>query len=223
MIKSAEEFKSVVNTLCLDLAGANDHFELFRKLNRAREEEFERALSQSQTFWFLTLRAHLETAVFRLGRAYDQNPNNLGLKGFLEIVKAPPDFLKPTEFYRLDPVRLESEREWVSRDTNRLVRHLMKWRHKVYAHRDVQVTVSGDLARSYPITFDEVGELLRRGFDIVNHYNGVFLGAHFSRQILALDDYSKLLKTIEADLAAREARLEELRRAVLAEQENSQT
>jgi hypothetical protein len=87
-IKTPDEFKLYLQTVCFDLAGASDHYTLFRKLLEAKEGTYTRALSQSQTFWSLTYRAHFETAVFRLCRAYDQDPDALALPAFLQLVKA---------------------------------------------------------------------------------------------------------------------------------------
>jgi HEPN superfamily AbiU2-like protein len=92
-IRNAAEFKTVLETLCVDLATANDHYALFRKLMAAKEGPYTKALSQSQTFWSLTYGAHYDAAVFRLCRAYDQDLDALALLDFLETIKAKPSFL----------------------------------------------------------------------------------------------------------------------------------
>ena len=147
-IRTAEEFQLVLKTLCLDLVRAGDHYALFRKLVAANEGTYAKALSQSQTFWSLTYDAHFETAIFRLCRAYDQDSDALALKGFLETIKASPAFLpKPQMFHHVDAGQLDADLAWAGESTNLVVKHLMMWRHKVYAHRDIRKTVSGDLER----------------------------------------------------------------------------
>jgi hypothetical protein len=208
-IRTVDEFELVLKTLCLDLATASDHYALFQKLLAAREGAYSKALSQSQTFWSLTYDAHFETAVFRLCRAYDQDSDALALKGFLEAIRANPGFLPtPQVFQRLDQKQLDADLEWVSQDTNQVVKHLMMWRHKVYAHRDIRKTVSGDLAADYPVTHDDVANLLEQGFSIVNRYNAVFFRSHFAREILGLEDYQKVLRILQDRVEMWEAQFE---------------
>ena len=57
-----------MDTLRLDLSDAHDHYNLFRNLLEAKEGEFTKAVSQSQTFWSLVYGANFDTAVFRLCR-----------------------------------------------------------------------------------------------------------------------------------------------------------
>jgi hypothetical protein len=174
----------------------------------ASEGKYQKALSQSQTFWYLTVRAHHETAIFRLCRAYDQDSDALALKGFLETIKAQPNFLpKPKLFHRVDPKQLGEDLAWASFKTNKLVKHLMMWRHKVYSHRDVGKTLSGTMADEFPLREEEVRLLLSRGLDIVNRYNGIFFAAHFAREILALDDYERVLRIVEDQIEVWEARV----------------
>ncbi len=217
-IRTASEFELVLKTLCLDLATASDHYALFRKLLDAKEGAYAKALSQSQTFWSLTYGAHFETAVFRLCRAYDQDSDALALKGFLETIRANPGFLpKPQMFQRLDHKQLNTDLEWVSQDTNQVVKHLMMWRHKVYAHRDIRKTVSGDLAADYPVTDDDVAKLLEHGFSIVNRYNAVFFSSHFAREILGLEDYQKVLRILQDRVEIWEAQFEAERQRAIRE------
>jgi hypothetical protein len=49
-IRTTEEFKTVLETLCHDLAAASDHDSLYCKLLAAKERPYTKALSQSQTF-----------------------------------------------------------------------------------------------------------------------------------------------------------------------------
>jgi hypothetical protein len=208
-IRTGAEFEIVLKILCLDLARANDHYALFRRLIAAKEGAYTKALSQSQTFWSLTFGAHFETAVFRLCRVYDQDSDALALKGFLETVRAAPAFLpSPPMFQRLDQTQVNADLEWVTQDTNQTVKNLTMWRHKEFAHRDVRKAVNSDLAVEYPITYDDVAKLLERGFDIVNRYNALFFSTHFMREIMGLEDYERVLRTLQDRVELWETQLE---------------
>jgi hypothetical protein len=122
-------------------------------------------------------------------------------------------------FHHVDVTQLDADLAWVSENTNLVVKHLMMWRHKVYAHRDIRKTVSGDLAATYPVTHDDVAKLLESGFDIVNRYNGVFFATHFMREILGLEDYDKVLRILQDRVEMWEAQLEAERQRAIRETE----
>jgi hypothetical protein len=214
-ITTTLEFKTSLDTLILDLAHAGDHYALFRKLLAAKEGTYTKALSQSQTFWSLTYGAHFDAAVFRLCRAYDQGKGALTLKTLLEIIKARPAFLPPPALLNvLDEKQLDEDLAWVDLRKNKVVKHLMIWRHKFYAHRDLAKTLTGRLAEEYPVTDDEVAKLLENGFNMLNRYNAVFFGAHFAREVHGLDDYEKVLKILQERVELWEAQLQaEVQRA----------
>ncbi|MEP7310260.1 MAG: hypothetical protein ABJA98_32555 [Acidobacteriota bacterium] len=216
-IRTLDDFTTALKTLCFDLGRAADHYALFGKLLEARDGAFTKALSQSQTFWSMTYGAHFETAVFRLCRAYDQDLEVLALSAFLETIKAQPSFLLSSQMLQTcDQTQLAADLEWVSADKNPVVKNLMMWRHKVYAHRDVRKTVSGDIAAQYPISHTDMSNLLENGFDIVNRYNGVFFGGCFAREVHGLEDYENVLRTLQDSVEAIEAQfaaqMEQLKR-----------
>ena len=86
-VRSLADFQKVLHALCVDLGQAADHYTLFRNLMRAKEGPFTKAVSGSQTFWGLTYGAHLETALFRLCRAYDQDADALTLRTLMETIR----------------------------------------------------------------------------------------------------------------------------------------
>jgi hypothetical protein len=60
----AEDFAKAVDVLSRDLCSAGDHFSLWKELNKARRSKtFALAFNQSNTFWYLTFRAHLENTI----------------------------------------------------------------------------------------------------------------------------------------------------------------
>jgi hypothetical protein len=208
LIKTPEEFKTVLQALAHDLAHANDHHSLFRRLLEARADTYSKALSQAQTFWSLTYEAHQDSAIFRLCRAYDQEPSALSLKTFVATIASGSPCLPPVaEFHALNANQLAEDAAWVDQKQNRLVKHLMMWRHKHFAHMDVRKTISRSLAAEYPLTNAEVEKLLETGFDIVNRYYGVYYATYYSREMHGASDYQHLLRMLQDWVEGREANL----------------
>jgi hypothetical protein len=207
-IRTVDEFKLVLDTLCHDLGRANNHYTLVQKLAAAVTGAYGKALSQSPTFWPLTQHAHYDAAIFRLCRIYDQDSDNLALRGFLETVDACPAFLpEPTGFQRVNAEHLQADLDW-ARDTNPLVHHLMMWRHKEFAHRDIRARLSGFL-NDHPVGFDDIEQLLTRGFDIMNRYSVIFFNTAFMRDMLGLDDYERVLRVVDENIASHERQLDD--------------
>jgi hypothetical protein len=59
----ANEFHALLKALIGELTQAQDHFRLVRDLDAAHAA-FGREFNESQTFWYLTRRAHLDAIVF---------------------------------------------------------------------------------------------------------------------------------------------------------------
>jgi hypothetical protein len=110
-IGSIKDFKTGLDTLCLDLSDASDHYKLFRNLLRAKEGEYTKAVSQSQTFWSLVYGASLDATVLRLCRVYDQERSALTLRTVLETIKARPDYLAKPDG-RFDEAELDAALKW---------------------------------------------------------------------------------------------------------------
>jgi hypothetical protein len=58
-ICDADQFHTLLTALIGELTQANDHFRLVRDLDAAHKD-FAREINESQTFWYLTRRAHVE-------------------------------------------------------------------------------------------------------------------------------------------------------------------
>lgn len=211
-VRSEADFKKVLAAICLDLGQAIDYFTLFKNLMTAKQGTYTKAVSQSQTFWSLVYGGLHEATLFRLCRAYDQHDGALTMRTLLETIRLNPAFL-PTTADPVDEAQLLKDLESVSHETSRTVKHLMMWRHKLFAHRDAEKIVSDrTLSDDYPITYDEVDALLNNGFRIVNRYSVAFFNTSSLPAIIGADDYLKVLKTLQEDVEDYEARLlEEIR------------
>src|SRR5437016_532637 len=86
VVTDAEEFEGLIEGLGNDLTVAAVHLRLYKDLRRS-VADYKRELNEAQTFWSLTLNAHLQNALHALARAYDQEPTSLSLRRWLETIQ----------------------------------------------------------------------------------------------------------------------------------------
>lgn len=146
------------------------------------------------TFWDRTITAHLDAAILRLCRIYDQKRRNLGLYGLLDTIRANPHLFSPEEYAKrmeggapnllsdgppiLDLQILAQDIVYVCRATNPIVDRLIAVRHNYYSHRNADDVVADvTVGEEYPMTRDDVAELLRGGMEIASRYNELFHAA----------------------------------------------
>jgi hypothetical protein len=225
-IRNAAEFHKLLTALISELTQALDHFRLVRDLDAAHAE-FARAFNESQTFWYLTRRAHVDATLQRLCKAYDQHKGSLNLRNLLDTIEVNLDVFDETGFRerlkdnpfvdslaqdarRPDPAQLQSDKDLVNEKSNPLVKNLMMWRHLFVAHRDTGKLLKGVvLGEQYPLTFTDVQTLLDNGLRIVNRYSILFIATAHASAIVGHDDYLKVLRAVRAQLDAHAARLQE--------------
>jgi hypothetical protein len=107
---------------------------------------------------------------------------------------------------------LENDLSYVSEE-NRLVKNLIVWRNNFFAHRSAgNAIIRSNLAEDYPLTVENVGELLTEGMRLLNRYSSLFRASTYSTNIVGRDDFQFVLKSIRENLGLIEQRIEEERR-----------
>ncbi|HEY1528912.1 MAG TPA: hypothetical protein VGH51_22035 [Candidatus Angelobacter sp.] len=224
-IKNASEFHKLLFALAGELVDAHIHFTLFRDLSASRSEycvEF----AQANTFWSLTLEAHLDATLVRLCKSFDLHRQSLNLRTLVSTVKdnlhlfGEQDFrdrLKGNAFvdslaatYRIpSTAMIQADLDFVS-PNNPLVRKLTVWRDKHIAHRDPSPVLNPEeLTGRYPLLFTDIDELLRGGLRIVNEYSSLFIATTHSSGMVGKDDYLTILKAVRDSLNRYEAMIEQ--------------
>jgi AbiU2 len=214
-VRNSAEFKRLVEALVLELVDANIAFNMHMNLIEAHVQDRTRAMQESWTFWSLTIQGHLDSAIFRLCRIYDQKLTNLGLPGFLDTIECNQDlFLKrkyaerlqgrdnaPTLIEHFEPLnapQLQTDIAYVTRDSNPTVDRLIDIRHNYYSHRNARDVVADVvIAEAYPHMRDEVGELLSNGLAIVCRYSLLFDANSYPGQIIGRSDYHYVLRAVQ--------------------------
>jgi len=211
------EFENLIEALGNDLASAAIHLRLYKDL-RAAVPSYLREFNESNTFWQLTLTAHLQHGLHSLARAYDQErSSSLSLRRWLETIRENlhlfeadrfRERLKDNQFVsslaehvRPPDVKTLDEHIAYCSGTNPLVQRLVIIRNNALAHRSYHHASRGQSAYTdYPLSFDTLDELVDKGFLIYNTYNQLFRAVQQSRQIIGHDDFLHVLDAVRRDL-----------------------
>jgi hypothetical protein len=217
-VRDSTEFRRLLHVLALELVDANIAFKIHTNLIAAYQSESGDAMRQAWTFWSLTIQAHLDSAVLRLCRIYDQNAKNLGLRGFMHTIQSNPHLFSKEQFAArmegrphadslieafapLDSKQIEVDMAYVTRASNPTVDRLIAIRHNYYSHRNANDVVADHaVSEKYPHMRDEVGELLKVGLAIVNLYSDLFEANRWSSGIIGQDDYHYVLRAVQERL-----------------------
>ncbi len=214
-VSNEEEFRRLLRALSLELVDANISFKMHTKLIAAGEADQMATMNEAWTFWSLTIQAHIDSAIFRLCRIFDQDDTNLGLRGLLDTIRANQHLFSkkffvarmqslpdPESSYEaLDLARLETDMRYATRNTNDVVDRLIKIRHNYYSHRNASdVVADRNVSETYPHMRDEVGDLLDGGLAIVNRYSALFDMNVWSSKIVGSDDYHYVLRAAKERL-----------------------
>jgi hypothetical protein len=220
----SQALDTLLASVAADVVTTSIHWRLCRDL-WAAVPDFEREMNECRAFWSLTLGAHYEVALFRLGRLYDQDPAALGLRRLLAIVADNADLFSETHFReRLkhrpfvdslargvvppDAATLEADAKSVAGD-DPLVHELVATRNCVLAHRDPRVVLGRLQDPAASLDPSKIDSLLGRAASIVNRYRDLFCATSSAMTIVGHDDYRGVLSHIRDDLARKEQLLQE--------------
>jgi len=224
-VESDAAFGTLLSSLTEDTVTASIHWRLCKDL-WAAVPEFVREMNQSAAFWSLTLNAHREVALFRLGRLYDQQRGALSLLSLVGTIRANQHLFEEAHFRkrlrgnpfidslavdarRPDIATLDEDARSVSDGSDLLVTRLVAMRNRVLAHRDPTIVLGASRTTTEALDAVEVDTLLERAASIVNRYSIMFRAGSHLIKIIGHDDFERLLRHVRDDLATRERRLVE--------------
>lgn len=223
-IKSDVQLDSLLSSIAEEAVTASIHWRLCKDL-RASVPAFLPEFNESRAFWSLTLNAHRDVVLFRLGRLYDQHEGGLSLKSLLETIQSnrhlfdEPNFRermkdnafveslaqtarKPDE--QILEVDIKSVTEGLDPDVDRLV----FLRNKVLAHVDPRVALGRISDPRTDFGTELIEKLLERATTIVNRYNQLFKASIDSTTIVGHDDFFHVLRHIRAGREAYEREID---------------
>ncbi|MDY6912072.1 MAG: hypothetical protein SVM79_06955 [Chloroflexota bacterium] len=213
---STDQFNSLLDALAGEIVDAGVFFKLHMDLLEAHSE-YKKVFIESRTFWGLTIRALLDATLIRLCRIYDQHSASLNLRNLLDTIKANLEIFDNDNFRErlrdnpfvesLAQTARKPKFDVLSQDmasvdhTDSLVRKLVIWRNTLVAHKSVSnVLKEKNIADDYPLTRNEISDLLNRATSILNRYSGLFRASTYSTQITGHDDYLYVLKATQEKL-----------------------
>jgi hypothetical protein len=200
-IKSKEQFDWLIDHLVTETHRAWDHWNLWGGLDKAIAE-YAMEVNQASQFWRLTIRAHQDSVILRLGRLFDPHAIAVSLGNLLQTIH---DGVTTSAFSHLgikveelDLKILETDLETVS-ESDPLVARLMDIRNDYLAHRASRVV----LGKSLP-TFprEDIETLLNRASSMLEKYGTACGRPYVSRQYAGEDDYKHLFELLRRGLQA---------------------
>ena len=177
---------------------------------------------QSNTFWSMTLDAHINTCMNILCRVYDQNNKSLHLRSWLHTIEENIHLFEEEEFRKRlkgnafvdslaetsrkpDKAKLEKDIQLCSMD-DPLVKTLNIHRGSRIAHKNAKnIVAERYIGDDFPLTYTDIDTLLDRAKNILNRYSKLFTASINSMQIIGDDDYRFIIQCVEEKVLERRA------------------
>jgi len=201
MATQRDDIVKLISRLGHEIADAQMNYCLFKDLINERLQNGE-VFSHSRAFWELTIYALKEAYLIGLCRIYDDHKKGVNIVRLLDRIKSFANASKANAAL-LDMVQLDNDILYVKRG-NPLVKKLVLWRNKLFAHMAADVTLEkSPILRNNQISDAEYQELLSCCFTMINRYSVVFCDVSYAGRINGQDDYKILLELAKLGLAKR--------------------
>ena len=187
------EFDELTKALALEFQSAVIDFQMYEDLAEAADAH-PVVVAQSRAFWDMSIQSHLNSAILRLCRVYDQQVSSMNFAKWLRLIKGNPNWFKGN---KPDPTELDKDIEFAS-NTNPQVQNLTKFRGTVVAHLGENYVLNVRNTReSFTLTFGDVKELLQKGFRTFNRYSTIYNGQEWSPNLVGAKDYEFIFHELE--------------------------
>lgn len=228
-VRDENEFSLLLNELSSDMTHAHFHYKLLRALHDAHGQYAE-VFNQSRTFWHLTLNAHQDATLFRLGRIFDQTRGALSLGHLLQTIKSNLHFFDEPNFRKrlhdnpfvdslAEDSRKPDEHELdqdigsvvraVNNSFDNVVEKFINIRNKYLAHKDPKVLLPSQGPEMVAdLSWDDVEHLLSLANRLLSKYSLLFTASIDSTTIVGQDDYEYLLESIRQRIDAYKTHVE---------------
>ena len=229
-IRDDVELGRLLDGLASDIVDAHVHYKMHNDLIEALCANPVVA-RESNTFWHMTVSAHIRLSQAMLARAYDQEHQSLHLKSWLVLIRDNPEMFSMENFrkrmkdnpyidslaseYRVpDPEQLKADIALCS-DGDPLVSILIRHRSNEGAHRSGKLTAQGaKINDMYPLTYVTFETLLNRALEILHRYSTLFVATSYSTNVIGRKDFESIVlavsekqERIEAEMKAFRERL----------------
>ena len=211
-IKSHLDFERLLKALSDDVIDAHIHFRMHADLVESTNKD-PIVFQQSSFFWGLTIQAHLNSCLYALFRAYDQEKTSLHLRSWLITIQANMQLFEDAAFReRLkDNPYVASLAEGAQKPdfavlakdiascsaNDPIVKKMTIYRSSRIAHSSAKkLIVKLGHDENNALTFDDLKELLGRAKSILNRYSYLFAASVYSTEVVGNDDYKYIFKSV---------------------------
>lgn len=160
-----------------------------------------RVAKTANTFFSLSIHAHMVEAFLHLARLFDKRANVMKLATLIEHAT-----MNTGRFVALDA---EQARELVERqrklveELNAKAQPVLKRRNKLLAHLDPTVVLDpAAFEKEARITFGEMETLYKKSGEVINEIFGAYKNEQILMEMLNRDDFMRLLRLAERGEAA---------------------
>ena len=210
---NSDQLRAGIRAMAHDAVNAVIHWKLSRGILEAAKQ-WPLVIQQSNTFWQLTITAHVNVSVLAMCRVFDQEKTALHLHGLLQLInKNLPLFdeeqfrerLRDNPFVeslaqsarRPDAQQLATDIAMCSKQ-DPLVMRLVTHRNNAVAHLSQKRRLnSTPPCADEEITNSDFEILLKRAVEVVNRYSSLFGAESFSTQVIGHDDYKTVFAWVQ--------------------------
>lgn len=223
-IISDEEFSCLLNGLSNDIIDSHIHYKIYKDLIKANDMNY-LVMAQSNTFWSITLKAHLATSINLLCKVYDTHKNALHLTRFLQTIQDNLYLFNEANFrkrkqdnafidelvkeHRVPDIQVLKADIHSCTKNDPLVKTLTILRGAVHAHRNAENTAKAiDISNNHPQSFEDYEKLLERSLTILNRYSHLYEASTYSTKAIGHQDYKSIFECIGTKLKNDEKTLQ---------------
>jgi hypothetical protein len=201
---SVKEFENMTGKLVSELQSAYMHFEIYKEI-KMQISEHSKEMNKSKHFWSLTMNAHLESTRSILGRIYDQNEKNLGIKSWLLEFKnnhLKKEFFESIEIDKFNRVPLKNgdiknDLKSISLEDDKVNVLYKRHRHTEIAHMSLSNAKKGvSYFKDYPLSVTDIQELIDRVAILINKYSSHHSGVNYAMTTLNNQDYKYIFERL---------------------------
>ena len=200
-------FDNLTERLVEELKAAAMHYDLYNSIKLSIPTQ-KKGINKSPNFWTLTLNAHIEATRCSLCKIYDQTDNNnLTLNSWLKEFQknhCKSEFFESNEmdkFNRIPLVKGELEQDIDLVSLKDPLVNILYTRHRnnEVAHISNKLVSRGEsFWKTYPLTEENIDELILRSKNIVNKYTAHYNGVHYELlSIYQKDDFNYVVDSVE--------------------------
>ncbi len=205
-INTPSDIKKILDSISEDLIQASIHFKLERNLFNSFKD-YRDEIGKAPNFWQTTISANADAVIFRLCKVFDQHKDVISLPSFLKALINDQELLQSKDFQKnfykdlkhLDLNKIDKDYQSLLDKNNRRIKQLIIWRNNVYFHTGPKPVLNNDshFYEDYPITVDDIENLLKKGYEIMNDYSVVFFGNRYAFGSLDEHDYFVVLDALK--------------------------